>query len=178
MTNLIPISSRLFHGKPTQSVDAERFWTFLSITTPCHRWIERRIAEYQFVEGEDYLTEMRQSGKNGGRPKKHYFLNLDMAKELAMVERNEKGRQARKYFIECERKLKESKAPAVSTCQRVLAMYEGGKLTSIKDLDGYNIVKADYFRKLMRNLRLLQHQIQFVDGAASMAILDQSLEDF
>lgn len=74
----------------------------------------RRITEYGFIEGDDYLTEMRCSGKTGGRPKKRYFLTLDMAKELAMVERNEQGRMARQYFIECERRLREKSRPALS----------------------------------------------------------------
>lgn len=42
----------------------------------------------------------------GGRPLKEYYITLDMAKELSMVENNEKGKEARKYFIECEKKLK------------------------------------------------------------------------
>ncbi|EJT2952862.1 antA/AntB antirepressor family protein, partial [Campylobacter coli] len=41
-----------------------------------------------------------------GRPRKEYYVTLDMAKELCMVENNEKGRQARRYFIECEKRLK------------------------------------------------------------------------
>ncbi|AWY01572.1 hypothetical protein A8139_17585 [Marinomonas primoryensis] len=39
----------------------------------------------------------------------NYFITLDMAKELAMVERNEKGKQARRYFIDCEKQLHEQK---------------------------------------------------------------------
>ena len=42
---------------------------------------------------------------NGGRPSQEYYITLDMAKQLAMVENNEKGMQVRKYFIECEKKL-------------------------------------------------------------------------
>ncbi|EAM0325957.1 phage antirepressor Ant, partial [Campylobacter coli] len=45
-----------------------------------------------------------------GRPRKEYYITLDMAKELCMVENNEKGRQARRYFIECEKRLKNLEA--------------------------------------------------------------------
>ena len=45
-----------------------------------------------------------------GRPRLEYALTLDMAKELSMVERNEQGKQARRYFIECEKRLKEQTA--------------------------------------------------------------------
>lgn len=70
-------------------------------------WIQERIEQYNFVEDQDF-TVFSDSGNNpkGGRPTKDYHLSLDMAKELAMVERNEKGKQARLYFIECERRVK------------------------------------------------------------------------
>ncbi|MER2551772.1 MAG: antA/AntB antirepressor family protein [Thauera sp.] len=59
-----------------------------------------RIQEYDFAEGEDFSPVL---GKGrGGRPSIDYFLTLDMAKELAMVERSAKGREARRYFIDCE----------------------------------------------------------------------------
>ncbi len=103
MTNIIPVVSRIFHGKPTRAVNAETFWTFLSISTPYHKWITRRISEYGFVEGDDYLIA---TTKTKGRPRTDYFVTLDMAKELAMVERTDKGREARRYFIECEKQLK------------------------------------------------------------------------
>jgi len=123
MDNLIPIASRTFSGHPTQSVNAEKFWTFLSVSTPFHKWITRRISEYDFIQGEDYLL---QRARTKGRPRSDYYLTLDMAKELAMVERNDKGRQARRYFIDCEKQLKKRPAlpkpeePLPSELQRLL----------------------------------------------------------
>ncbi len=71
-------------------------------------WIIRRIQDYKFQEEYDFCSFLSES--SGGRPSKDYALTLDMAKELAMVERNEKGKQARQYFIECERRAKEVSA--------------------------------------------------------------------
>ena len=55
-------------------------------------------------ETHDFLITLSKT-PNGGRPSQEYFITLDMAKQLAMVENNEKGMQVRKYFIECEKKL-------------------------------------------------------------------------
>ncbi|WP_019220347.1 antA/AntB antirepressor family protein, partial [Bartonella florencae] len=70
-------------------------------------WITERINKYDFVENRDYIV-FPNFGKNlqGGRPSKDYALTLSVAKELSMVENNKKGREARLYFIECERLLK------------------------------------------------------------------------
>ncbi|EGX8498286.1 phage antirepressor Ant, partial [Escherichia coli] len=72
-------------------------------------WVKERIAEYGFVESLDYILICQNGqtkGRGGDRRSKDYHLTLDTAKELAMVERNEKGRQIRRYFIECEKKLR------------------------------------------------------------------------
>lgn len=65
-------------------------------------WIKDRIAAYGFVDGRDYVTEAAPgftgAGNRGARI--DYFLTLDMAKELAMVERTQRGKEARAYFIE------------------------------------------------------------------------------
>ncbi|EIB5212436.1 phage antirepressor Ant [Campylobacter sp. CFSAN093242] len=76
---------------------------FLEIDTKFADWIKNRISHYNFIENQDYIIELVYTK---GRPRKEYYVTLDMAKELCMVENNEKGRQARRYFIECEKRLK------------------------------------------------------------------------
>ncbi|EFO4798042.1 hypothetical protein HOW41_000504 [Campylobacter coli] len=76
---------------------------FLEIDTKFADWIKNRISHYNFIENQDYIIEIVYTK---GRPRKEYYVTLDMDKELCMVENNEKGRQARRYFIECEKRLK------------------------------------------------------------------------
>jgi len=110
--NLIPIASRLIKGCPTKTVQARKLYEFLEVGRDYSTWIKGRIEEYGFVENEDFClikkSNKNTSPQNGGklgRPTIDHFLTLDTAKELAMVERNEKGREARRYFIECEKQL-------------------------------------------------------------------------
>lgn len=68
-------------------------------------WIKSRLIECDAVENEDYHSFSQNNEKpNGGRPKQEYIIKLDTAKEMAMLERNEKGKQVRRYFIEVEKK--------------------------------------------------------------------------
>lgn len=80
---------------------------FLEIDTKFSDWIKNRISHYNFIENQDYIIELVYTK---GRPRKEYYVTLDMAKELCMVENNEKGRQARRYFIDCEKRLKNLEA--------------------------------------------------------------------
>ena len=66
--------------------------------------IKDKILKYGFVEKQDFEVFAKiGENPNGGRPLTEYALSIDMAKELSMVENNERGRLARKYFIECEK---------------------------------------------------------------------------
>lgn len=93
-----------YKGNP--SVSAIDLYKFLEVETKFADWIKRRIDDYGFIENQDYIV-FSENGKNskGGRPTKEYILSMDMAKELSMIERSDKGKQARRYFIECEKNL-------------------------------------------------------------------------
>ena len=115
MNQLIPLQSQTIDGNAVETVNARELHKFLESKQDFSTWIKNRIKDYGFLENQDYILlhkKMEQEeNSHGGNNKVEYYISLDMAKELSMVERNEKGRQARRYFIECEKKLKSQIAP-------------------------------------------------------------------
>lgn len=103
---LIPVFSGTLSGAPVQLCDARTLHAFMQVKRDFSNWIKGRIRKFGFMAGDDFITIARSpelaSGNRGASI--DYHLALDMAKELAMVENNEQGRAARRYFIECERK--------------------------------------------------------------------------
>lgn len=80
---------------------------FLEVNTPYTQWFERMVG-YGFTENVDFIGLSQKSEKPiGGRPTVDHALTLDMAKEISMIQRTEKGKQARQYFIEVEKTFKE-----------------------------------------------------------------------
>ena len=77
-----------------QLVNARELWENLHVGRDFATWIKDRIERYGFIEGTDFSPIQRKS--TGGRPATEYFLTMDMAKEIAMVENNEIGRMIRK----------------------------------------------------------------------------------
>ena len=84
---LLPtISGRLLHE-------------FLEIETPYVKWFDRMV-EYGFEEVKDFWTNLSES--TGGRPATDHSLTIPMAKELCMIQRSDKGKEARQYFLKVE----------------------------------------------------------------------------
>lgn len=85
-------------------------------------WIKERIEKYGFIQGEDFeVFQEILKNPQGGRPTTEYLLTLDTAKEIAMVENNEKGRQVRRYFIRCEKALRSVVKQAIAENYHVVA---------------------------------------------------------
>ena len=89
-------------GAEINSADARELHAFLNSEQQYADWIKNRITQYGFIENQDYIVKTTYTGR---RPRKEYFVTLDMAKELCMVENNDKGKEARRYFIKCEKEL-------------------------------------------------------------------------
>ncbi len=79
----------------------------LAVKSPYREWSMRRLNDCDAIENEDY-DSVEISTVSGGTPKKEHIIKLDIAKEMAMLERNEKGKQVRRYFIQVEKKYKEN----------------------------------------------------------------------
>jgi phage anti-repressor protein len=106
---LIPVFAGEIAGISSQLVDGRELHEFLESKQHFADWIKDRINDYQFMQDIDFRVIhnfMKDDTAFGGKRKiVDYHLSLDMAKELSMVERNAKGREARRYFIKCEKRL-------------------------------------------------------------------------
>lgn len=117
MQNLINIETKNINGELIQTVNARDLHAFLEVGKDFTTWIKDRINQYGFVENQDYIIVENLSSPKSGSAKsrqrlmKDYSISINMAKELSMVERNEKGKRARQYFIECEKKALEAISP-------------------------------------------------------------------
>lgn len=186
MTNqLIPVSNGTINNEPTLLVNARDLHAFLGAGKRFASWIAERIAEYGFIENQDYILvspNREIKGRGGDRRSKDYHLTLDTAKELAMVERNEKGRQVRRYFIECERQLLKTASTVNTAITPAITPQE---------IDAYNIdALAQHFRVLLQTwrdqiypaLRQLESPLagrladRFTDGAVFLSYIEKAAQ--
>ena len=132
-------------------VSARHLFKYLEIKTAFTHWA-KRMFEYGFEENKDYLEVYAKNdiNSNGGRPEVDYALTLDTAKEIAMLQRTDKGKQARQYFIECEKKLKTPVSLEDALIQQ-LQLTKALRLEQEQIKDRLNVIEAkqsydiDYF---------------------------------
>ncbi|EEW7588433.1 TPA: phage antirepressor Ant [Escherichia coli] len=160
---LIPVFNGTISNETALLVNARDLHTFLDVGKRFASWIAERIAEYGFVENQDFMIISQVREKIGrGRPAKDYHLTLDTAKELAMVERNEKGRQVRRYFIECEKRLRQQETKV----EKVLSGFMPAIMEAIKLED-----KKEYSAPLKPGYRSLIHSPSGVLGLTENSLL-------
>lgn len=164
---IIKIAEAEIAGAVVQTANARDLHAFLEVKSEFRNWIKNRIDDFGFKQDVDFIA-----GKFlPGSEQIDYFLSLDMAKELSMVERNPKGKEARQYFIECERRAKAGPAidpmqvlndPAamrgllLNYSEKVLAL-EADKKAMQADVDALaRIAKADGSLCLRESAKALQ----------------------
>lgn len=99
MNELIKVSYNSHSDRPT--VLGRDLHQFLDVETEYRHWFPR-MCEYGFTDGIDFRSFLNES--TGGRPAQDHQITIDMAKEISMLQRNEKGKIARQYFIEVEKR--------------------------------------------------------------------------
>lgn len=176
-----------FNDEEQQAVNARDLHKFLESKREFSTWIKARIQKYGFIENEDFILEKGFSQnyekpqpnrdevvfdnfvKNlGGRPTLDYFISLNMAKELAMIENNKKGREVRKYFIQCEKLLKQKIAEEQQTqlakqSKQLLALENKLQDAQIKACQFDELVaQAGFlnFRKVAKELELNERSLK------------------
>ncbi|WP_109552257.1 antA/AntB antirepressor family protein [Escherichia coli] len=124
-SQLIPVFNGTIANETALLCNARDLHAFLGVKKVFAAWITNRISEYKFIENQDYILLSnlgKQTSGRGGHNRKDYHLTLDTAKETAMVERNEKGRQIRRYFIECEKKLRSMQPAQQFTDEEIILL--------------------------------------------------------
>lgn len=160
---LIPINEN--NGK--QAVSARDLYSFLGCTERFQSWFDRQL-QYGFVDGVDYVG-CKVFNTLANQELQDYAMTISMAKEVSMIQRNEKGKQARKYFIACEQKLKEIQPKQYNLPQTYL---EALKALVVAEEEKQQLAlenkvmkpKAEYFdnlvdRNLLTNIRDTAKQI-------------------
>ena len=101
---LIPLTE----NDGVQAVMGRDLHAFLEVKSNYREWFPRMV-DYGFEEGKDYASKNRRVRDSLGREREatNHVITLDMAKEISMIQRTDKGKQARQYFIECERRAKQ-----------------------------------------------------------------------
>ena len=102
INQLIPIFDSTFNSETIKTVNARDLHKFLGSGQKFSDWFKSRIDQYGFTQGTDFIAV---PNPTTSPPSKNFHISIDMAKELAMVERNAKGKEAIQYFINCEKEL-------------------------------------------------------------------------
>lgn len=169
---LIPVFNGALAGQQQQLCDARDLHQFLNVGRDFSTWVKERIEQYGFIEGEDFSPILAKSfggevdvcspdsgsktERRGGHNRTDYHLTLDTAKELAMVENNEQGRQVRRYFIAMEREARESRGVSYLSVSQQLAIHrQVPKLLNQIKAETAPAIRATLHAQLVQHCHLL-----------------------
>lgn len=141
---------KITEHKGNQAVSARELHDYLEVNSNFTTWCNRMF-NYGFEEDLDFIPILEES--QGGRPRQDFVLTLDCAKEISMLQRNEKGKEARRYFIEVEKRAKQivkQLSPAEQLLQNAqLLVAQEKKLTEhdnrLRELEAKTTTKPEYY---------------------------------
>ena len=131
MTNIIKVTKNEIGNAELNSVNARDIHNYLQVNSKFADWIKRAISKYDFKENIDYVCFLKNEKAGNNAISREYIVTMDMAKELAMLENNPKGRGTRKYFINCEKELQKSSPYAAL---QEIATFQKRQLEQLQDI--------------------------------------------
>lgn len=176
MSELIPIQD----NDGVQAVMGRDLHAFLEVGAEYRHWFPRMVA-YGFEEGKDYTVKIDRVHDSLGREREamNHVISLDMAKEISMIQRTDKGKQARQYFIECEKRYQAgemSELDEAKLVQRALQI----TYRQVRELEAVNAEmepKASYFDEFVAGedliqFRTLANQLEIKESALRQILID------
>ena len=176
MSELIPIQD----SGGVQAVMGRDLHAFLEVGAEYRHWFPRMVA-YGFEEGKDYTVKIDRVQDSLGREREamNHVISLDMAKEISMIQRTDKGKQARQYFIECEKRYQAgemSELDEAKLVQRALQI----TYRQVRELEAVNAEmqpKASYFDEFVADedliqFRTLANQLEIKESALRQILID------
>ena len=164
-----PFEEVELNGEKQLGVNARDLHTMLEVKADFSHWIKRRINQCKFEENFDYIVFVKKDENlKGGRPTTEYILSVDMVKHLGMMERNDKGHEIRKYYIEQEKiardalngiQLEIGKLSILAE-QWTETLSNAGRILSV----GGKQVKPKILKKLDELIKKTQHKLDFDDN--------------
>ncbi len=173
--------------KGIELIDSRILHKALEVRSYHADWIRRRIENYQFEEGLDYyicLSKKSSKKGSGGSNRKDYLITKDMAKELAMLENNDIGKNVRKYFIQKEKEANqhiEVRAITKHVRKKLTAVIDSKDLNSkmhgfgysnftklVYSLTGLSVKKKEFGKKEGFRQTLSTFELENVERVESM----------
>ena len=148
----------------------------LGVKTAYKDWFPRMV-EYGFNEGQDFCSILSES--TGGRPETNHAIKLDMAKEIAMIQRNENGKKVRQYFIQVEKDFNSPEkimARALKIAESKLNVLQLEN-TQQKQLIGELKPKADYLDQILQSKALVTITARAKDYGMSAKAFNKKLHE-
>ena len=176
MSNLVKIKQS---DSGNSSISSRELYEFLGINSNYTTWFNR-MCEYGFTEGVDFemCFPNMESGLNGGQNKIDHMISIDMAKEISMIQRTERGKQAREYFIAIE---KEYNSPEKVMARALVEAHRILDVTKLELAQSKQIIvelqpKASYYDLILQNKSLVSISKIAKDYGKSGIWLNKTLE--
>ena len=152
MNDLLPIINQ---DDGRIAVSGRTLHEFLEVKTRYNDWFKRMV-DYGFEENKDFgaIAQKRVTAQGNETVYQDHVLTLDMAKELSMIQRTDRGKQARQYFIAVEKEYNKLMARALQVANKELATLRVQN-DQQKQIIGELQPKADYTDRILRSTSLV-----------------------